>query len=96
MKAFARADDFEEANDNEILTFWQAQVKRCQERISTARTELHRRQLSQSNSDAISDTEQREAAYERSVRRRSRSRRTSNTAVAWHDSWRNSISVRQS
>jgi integrase len=27
MKAFGRADDFEEANDNLILTFWQAQDK---------------------------------------------------------------------
>jgi hypothetical protein len=46
------------------LTYWQSQIKRGQERVSMARTELHRRQLSQSNSDAISDTEQREALRE--------------------------------
>jgi hypothetical protein len=46
------------------LTYWQAQVKRGQERVSIARTELHRRQLMQSNSDAISDTEQKEALRE--------------------------------
>ncbi len=43
------------------LTYWQSQVKRCQERVANARTELHRRQLSQSNSDSVSDTDQREA-----------------------------------
>jgi hypothetical protein len=43
------------------LSYWQSQVKRGQERVSMARTELHRRQLSQSNSDAISDTDQKEA-----------------------------------
>src|SRR4051812_26436295 len=43
------------------LTYWQAQIKRCNERLSMARTELHRRQLSKANSSAISDTEQKEA-----------------------------------
>ena len=43
------------------LTYWQGQVKRRTEEVSTARTELHRRRLSQQGSDAISDTEQREA-----------------------------------
>jgi hypothetical protein len=43
------------------LSYWQSQVKRCQERVSIARTELHRRQLSQANSDAVSDTDQKEA-----------------------------------
>src|SRR4051794_13174243 len=43
------------------LSYWQSQVKRCQERVSMARTELHRRQLSQANSDAVSDTDQKEA-----------------------------------
>src|SRR5690349_14121624 len=43
------------------LSYWQSQVKRCQERLSMARTELHRRKLSQSNSDSVSDTEQKEA-----------------------------------
>ena len=39
------------------LSYWQSQVKRGQERLSMARADLHRRQLSQSNSDAVSDTE---------------------------------------
>ena len=43
------------------LGYWQMQVKRSHEQLSTARTELHRRRLSQSNSDAISDSEQKEA-----------------------------------
>jgi hypothetical protein len=42
------------------LSYWQAQVKRRTEDVSTARTELHRRKLSQQGSDAISDTEQKE------------------------------------
>jgi hypothetical protein len=46
------------------LSYWQSQVKRCQERMSMARADLFRRQLSQSNSDAISDTEQKEAVRE--------------------------------
>lgn len=40
--------------------YWQGQVKRRNEQVSMARTELHRRRLSQQNSDAISDTEQKE------------------------------------
>jgi hypothetical protein len=43
------------------LSHWQSQVKRGQQRVSMARTELHRRQLSQANSDAVSDTEQKES-----------------------------------
>ena len=43
------------------LGYWQGQVKRSNELLSMARTELHRRRLSQANSDAISDTEQKEA-----------------------------------
>lgn len=42
------------------LAYWQSQVKRCNEQLSMARTELHRRRLSAHNSDAISDTEQKE------------------------------------
>ncbi|MGE3820433.1 MAG: hypothetical protein AB7I30_13545 [Isosphaeraceae bacterium] len=41
-------------------SYWQSQVKRRNEQVSMARTELHRRRLSQQNSDAISDTEQKE------------------------------------
>src|SRR4051812_30015129 len=43
------------------LSYWQAQIKRRNEALSMARTELHRRRLSQQGSDAISDTEQKEA-----------------------------------
>jgi len=43
------------------LSYWQSQVKRGQERVSMAKAELFRRQLSQANSDAISDTDQKEA-----------------------------------
>jgi hypothetical protein len=39
---------------------WQTAVKRGNEQVSMARVELHRRRLSQQNSDAISDTEQKE------------------------------------
>jgi hypothetical protein len=42
------------------LMYWQTQLKRRNEQMSMARTELHRRRLSQANSDAISDTEQKE------------------------------------
>lgn len=42
------------------LGYWQSQVKRRNEALSMARTELHRRRLSQQGSDAISDTEQKE------------------------------------
>lgn len=44
----------------EQLGYWQAQVKRCNEQLSTARTELHRRRLSQQGSDAVSDADQKE------------------------------------
>jgi hypothetical protein len=46
------------------LSYWQSQVKRGQERVSMARAELHRRQLSQANSDAVSDTDQKDALRE--------------------------------
>jgi hypothetical protein len=42
------------------LVYWQSQLKRRNEHVAMARTELHRRRLSQNNSDAISDTEQKE------------------------------------
>src|SRR3954469_18108999 len=41
-------------------TFWQGQFKRRTEQVAMARTELHRRRLSQQGSDAVSDTEQKE------------------------------------
>jgi hypothetical protein len=43
------------------LSYWQAQVKRRNEEVSTARTELHRRKLSQQGSEAVSDADQKEA-----------------------------------
>src|SRR4051794_14313106 len=50
--------------ERDQLTFWQSQVKRNQEKLAMARTELNRRRLSQANSDAISDSEQKEAVRE--------------------------------
>jgi uncharacterized protein (DUF885 family) len=50
--------------ERDQLSYWRSQVKKCQEMVSMARTELHRRQLSQSNSDAVSDTDQKEALRE--------------------------------
>jgi capsule polysaccharide export protein KpsE/RkpR len=52
------------------LSYWQSQIKRGQERVAMARADLFRRKLSQSNSDAISDTDQKEAlrAAERKLR----------------------------
>lgn len=44
----------------EQAMYWSTQVKKRSEQVSMARTELHRRRLSQQNSDAISDTEQKE------------------------------------
>lgn len=46
--------------ERDQLSFWKAQVKRGQEAVAEARTELHRRKLSQGNSDAVSDAEQKE------------------------------------
>lgn len=42
------------------LSHWQSQFKRRTELVSIARTELHRRRLSQQGSDAVSDSEQKE------------------------------------
>lgn len=47
--------------ERDQLSYWQMQVKRRHEAMMMARTELHRRKLSQQGSDAISDTEQKEA-----------------------------------
>jgi capsule polysaccharide export protein KpsE/RkpR len=43
------------------LSYWQSQVKKGKERVAMAKSELFRRQLSQANSDAVSDTDQKEA-----------------------------------
>jgi hypothetical protein len=44
----------------EQYSYWQTQVKRRTEEVSIARTELHRRRISQQGSDSVSDTEQKE------------------------------------
>jgi hypothetical protein len=50
--------------ERDQLSYWQMQVKRRHEAMMMARTELHRRKISQQGSDAISDTEQKEALRE--------------------------------
>ena len=47
--------------EREQLTYWKSQIKRREEEVNMARSDLHRRRLSAGNSDAISDTEQKEA-----------------------------------
>lgn len=42
-------------------SYWMGQVKRSKEAIAEALSDLHRRQLSQANSDAVSDSDQKEA-----------------------------------
>ena len=41
--------------------YWQSEVKRRQEKLSQAKAELHRKQLSQMNSGSVQDSDQREA-----------------------------------
>jgi hypothetical protein len=50
--------------ERDQLGYWQMQVKRRHEAMMMARTELHRRKISQQGSDAVSDTEQKEALRE--------------------------------
>jgi hypothetical protein len=50
--------------ERDQLSYWQMQVKRRHEAMMMARTELHRRKISQQGSDAVSDTEQKEALRE--------------------------------
>ncbi len=50
--------------ERDQLSYWQMQVKRRHEAMMMARTELYRRRISQQGSDAISDTEQKEALKE--------------------------------
>jgi hypothetical protein len=56
--------------ERDQLSYWQMQVKRRQEAMMMARTELHRRKISQQGSDAVSDTEQKEALREAQTRLR--------------------------
>jgi hypothetical protein len=50
--------------ERDQLSYWQMQVKRRHEAMMMARTDLYRRRISQQGSDAISDTEQKEALKE--------------------------------
>jgi hypothetical protein len=47
--------------ERDQYSYWQGQVKRSKEAIAEALSDLHRRQLSQANSDAVSDSDQKEA-----------------------------------
>src|ERR671912_1101985 len=47
--------------ERDQLMYWQTQVKKRNEQVSQARADLFRRQISQSNSDAVSDSDQKEA-----------------------------------
>ena len=57
--------------ERDQLSYWNMQVKRRHEAMMMARTELFRRRVSQQGSDAISDTEQKEALREAERRLRS-------------------------
>ncbi len=50
--------------ERDQLGYWQAQVKRRNEEVMQARSDLHRRKISQQGSDAVSDSEQKEALRE--------------------------------
>ncbi len=47
--------------ERDQLTYWKGQIKKCQEQVQEAKADLHRRQLSQMNSDSVSDADQKEA-----------------------------------
>jgi hypothetical protein len=46
--------------ERDQITYWKGQVKKSQEAVAEAKAELFRRKLSQGNSDAVSDAEQKE------------------------------------
>ncbi len=50
--------------ERDQLGYWQAQIKRRNEEVMQARSDLHRRKISQQGSDAVSDSEQKEALRE--------------------------------
>ncbi len=50
--------------ERDQLGYWQMQVKRRNEEVMQARSDLHRRKISQQGSDAVSDSEQKEALRE--------------------------------
>jgi len=47
--------------ERDQLMYWQSQVKKRNEQVSQARADLFRRQMSQSGSDSVSDSDQKEA-----------------------------------
>ena len=50
--------------ERDQLGYWQMQVKRRNEEVMQARSDLHRRKITQQGSDAVSDSEQKEALRE--------------------------------
>jgi hypothetical protein len=56
--------------ERDQLGYWQAQVKRRSEEVMQARSDLHRRKITQQGSDAVSDAEQKEALREATRRLR--------------------------
>ena len=56
--------------ERDQLGYWQSQVKRRNEEVMQARSDLHRRKISQQGSDAVSDAEQKEALREATRRLR--------------------------
>jgi hypothetical protein len=50
--------------ERDQLGYWQAQIKRRQEAVMEARADLHRRKISQQGSEAVSDSDQKEALRE--------------------------------
>jgi hypothetical protein len=50
--------------ERDQLGYWQAQVKRRNEDVMQARSDLHRRKITQQGSDAVSDADQKEALRE--------------------------------
>lgn len=50
--------------ERDQLGYWQMQVKRRNEEVMQARSDLHRRKISQQGSDSVSDSEQKEALRE--------------------------------
>jgi hypothetical protein len=54
--------------ERDQLGYWVAQIKKRQEDLMQARSDLHRRKLSQSGSDAVSDADQKEALREATKR----------------------------
>jgi hypothetical protein len=56
--------------ERDQLGYWQSQIKKRQEQVMQARADLHRRQLSQQGSEAVSDADQKEALREAQKRLR--------------------------